>query len=104
MMLTPSYMPGKATELDPHALDGALIEWCLRETAYRRAYPELIPEEVPLTIAHDAGDVCHMCGNLVTWVDHLPPTKAGGAVRCFHNVHLLNVSQDVVIDDIFPRV
>jgi hypothetical protein len=104
MMLTPSYMPGRPKSLEPAVLDGCLVEWALRETAYRHAHPEILPEEVALVVAHDAGDVCHVCGNLVTWVDHLPPTEANGPVRCFKNVHLLNVSQDIVVDDIFPRV
>lgn len=104
MMLTPSYMPGHPRELEAAVLDGCLIEWALRETRYREAHPDLIPEEVTLTIARDAGDVCHVCAEVVTWVDHLPPIEAGGPVRCFKNVHLLNVSQDIVIDDIFPRV
>lgn len=104
MMLTPSYMPGRPRELEAAVLDGCLIEWALRETSYRAAHPDAIPEEVSLTIARDAGDVCHVCGEKVTWVDHLPPNVPGGAVRCFKNVHLLNVSQGIVIDDIFPRI
>lgn len=56
--------------------------------------------------ARDAGDVCGVCGELVTWVDHLPPLDAKSAVRCMKNVHHLNPlgATGVVIDDIFPRV
>lgn len=39
--------------------------------------------------ARDAGDVCHVCSELVTWVDHLPPRDPGGVVRCFANVRTL---------------
>ena len=36
--------------------------------------------------ARDAGDVCGVCGKVVTWVSHLPPLYAGGPPRCFANV------------------
>jgi hypothetical protein len=41
-------------------------------------------ERKPVTgFARDAGDICHICGQLVTWTDHLPPPAAGYPVRCF---------------------
>lgn len=66
--------------------------------------------ESVLTIpARDAGDICHVCGNLVTWVDHLPPLDHDGAVRCFYNVRGLHTCSPyehtgAVVDDIFPGV
>jgi len=36
-----------------------------------------------LPYATDAGETCHRCGQVVTWVDHLPPTRTGMPVRCF---------------------
>jgi hypothetical protein len=67
-------------------------ERALREIRYRMAHPEELPPEVPLSVmipAHDAGDVCGVCGELVSWVDHLPPEKAGAPVRCFAKVREL---------------
>ncbi len=55
-----------------------------------------------MVAARDAGDVCGICGQVVTWVDHLPPRDANSAVQCFVNVRSLR--QDIIIDDIFPRV
>lgn len=101
-MLTRSYAQ---TTTDPAMLWANLHEWILRENAYREAHPDEVPGQVALAEmvpARDAGDVCGVCGQLVTWVDHLPP-EPGGVVRCFVNVvHLPPV--DVEIDDIFPRV
>lgn len=107
MMLTKSYTPAPLTEMTGHELDACLLEWALRETRYRAEHPEEMPPEARLSEmvpARDAGDVCHVCGKLVTWVDHLPPLEAEGPVRCYANVHYLNATQGVVVDDIFPRV
>lgn len=60
-----------------------------------------ILERIP---ARDAGDVCAVCGEIVTWVDHLPATTAGGPVRCFKNVVAIESATSVEIDDIFRRV
>lgn len=79
-------------------------ERALRELRYRDDH-DIVAEEAPLAVilpARDAGDVCGVCGQEVTWVDHLPPNQAGGAVRCFANVRQLR--RDVEIDDIFPKV
>lgn len=100
MMVTYSYF--QATN-DPALGAAQLLEWILREKAYRKAHPDDVPISVTLAElvpARDAGDVCGVCGEIVTWVDHLPPLP-GGSVRCMKNVvHLLPVE----IDDIFPRV
>lgn len=96
---------GKAADMaEAHAI---FHERALRECAYR-ASGESVPftersimETIP---ARDAGDVCHVCGSLVTWVDHLPPRDPGGAVRCFTNVRTLIPAGEVTIDDIFRRV
>jgi hypothetical protein len=98
-MLTQSYAQ---PTVDPAMLWANLAEWLLREEAYRAAHPDEVPVEATLAEmvpARDAGDVCHVCGNLVTWVNHLPPTKAGGPVRCFTNVAALPVGNGVRIID-----
>lgn len=110
-MLTHSYFQ---TTNDPALLWAQLNEWVLREQAYRLAHPDEVPEEKTLIEifppARDAGDVCGVCGELVTWVDHLPPERAGEAPRCRKNVYTLRgpggvaLRTDIVIDDIFPRV
>lgn len=91
MMLTLSYVNGVLEdEADSWA---ALHEWVLREDRYRGSFPEEVPEEVSLTTmiaARDAGDICHVCGQVVTWVEHLPPLNAGGPVRCWVNVRSLD--------------
>ncbi len=55
--------------------------------------------------ARDAGDLCQICEQIVTWTDHLPPLKAGHPVRCFVNVrsirpappqHLLKAGERIV--------
>jgi len=64
----------------------------LREIRYRLAFPEEVSAEASLVTivpARDAGDICHVCGQTVTWVDHLPPLHAGDPVRCFVNVRSL---------------
>ncbi len=64
----------------------------LRELRYRAAFPDEIPPEVSLAEmipARDAGDVCGICGEQVTWLDHLPARRAGGPVRCFSKVREL---------------
>lgn len=65
----------------------------LRELRYRVAFPEDVPAEVSLAEvvpARDAGDMCGVCGEIVTWVDHLPPTLSSGeSVRCYANVGFL---------------
>lgn len=72
-------------------------ERALRELRWRRGVaPDVsfktdtlevrLIEEIP---ARDAGDVCHVCAQIVTWTDHLPPLEAGGPVRCFANVEYL---------------
>lgn len=70
-----------------------LRERVLRELSFRReigfdvnAATGVLALDVP---ARDAGDVCHVCGQMVTWVDHLPPLQAGGVPRCMVNVRLL---------------
>jgi len=101
-MLTQSY--ARDTH-DPALLWAFLHEWALREMAFRKAFPEDVPREEALAAlvpARDAGDVCGVCGQVVTWVDHLPPLDANSAVRCFVNVTTLR--RDVEIDDIFVRV
>lgn len=109
-MLTQSYAQ---TTNDGALLWATLHEWVLREQSYRESHPEDVPEEqrlAEMVPARDAGDVCGVCDQLVTWVDHLPPLKAGGTVRCFVGVTPLRhgssliVEPGVVIDDIFPRV
>lgn len=71
----------------------AADDW--KHIAEEEALREMIP-------ARDAGDVCHVCGEIVTWTDHLPPLGAHSAVRCYKNVHYLTTS--IEIDDIFPSV
>jgi hypothetical protein len=103
-MLTSSY--ARDTN-DPHLLQAMLLEWSLRELAYRKAHPELVPAEerlAEMVPARDAGDVCGVCGEIVTWVDHLPGLTARDAVRCMVNVAQMPTKLDIVIDDIFPRV
>jgi hypothetical protein len=108
-MLTPSYAQ---TTNDPYLLWANLAEWVQRENLYLAAHPELAPDTklVTLPFARDAGDVCGVCGNLVTWVDHLPPVKSGEPVRCAKVDDMLDMMlgyrsrQDVLIDDIFKRV
>jgi hypothetical protein len=105
-MLTQSYAQ---TTNDPALLWAMLWEWSTREIRYREAHPDELPEGHPTltqsVMARDAGDVCHVCGELVTWVDHLPPRDSGGAVRCFANVRTIGSPRlGVEIDDIFPRV
>lgn len=39
--------------------------------------------------ASDAGDICHICEQVVTWMEHLPPLEVGGPVRCYVNVRFL---------------
>ncbi|MDF2751640.1 MAG: hypothetical protein K0S82_22 [Gaiellaceae bacterium] len=79
-------------------------ERALRELRFRASLDQddmLELREVTLTervAARDAGDVCHVCGELVTWVDHLPPRDPFGAVRCFKNVRTLQPTQIEVID------
>lgn len=70
-------------------------ERALREMRFRDDHDEVPVQQITLravVAARDAGDVCHVCGNLVTWVDHLPPRDPGGAVRCFANVETLYVN------------
>lgn len=113
-MLTQSYAQ---TTNDPIMLIACLTEWSLREQAYRKAHPEEVPEEqrlAEMVPARDAGDVCGVCGELVTWVDHLPPRKSGEPARCRKNVEVIYVDVPgvdtpvframVAIDDIFARV
>lgn len=90
MMLTTAYTEGIAEMSDENDIYGVFAEWALRETRYRRDFPEEIPQTIDLLDAlppaRDAGDVCAVCHNLVTWVDHLPPAEPGAAVRCFVDV------------------
>lgn len=63
----------------------------LRELRYRAAFPEELETAQIVSLvasipARDAGQICHICGEEVSWLDHLPPLYAGGAVRCFTNV------------------
>jgi hypothetical protein len=53
----------------------------LRRLSFREALAE-----VEAAYARDAGDVCHVCGQIVTWTDHLPALTAGEPVRCYVNV------------------
>lgn len=116
---------------DAAASWAVLHERGLRELRMRasRDFAEIDAQEVSLieaVPARDAGDVCHMCGKVVTWVDHLPPLTADGPVRCFDNVvsigkanYMIDMmlgyktreevlgpprQRDVEIDDIFRRV
>ena len=103
-MLTHSYFQNTN---DPDLLWAQLTEWGLRELSYRKAHPDEAVNEKPLTElvpAQDAGDVCGVCGELVTWVDHLPPPKWGEPVRCYKNVIPIERATVVDLDDIFPRV
>lgn len=89
-MLTQSYA---SEQPDEAASWACLHEWLMREQSYRASHPEDVPAEVTLgeTIpARDAGDVCHVCGQIVTWTDHLPPLEFDGAVRCYSNVRFLS--------------
>lgn len=77
-----------------------LHERLMRESAYRDAVGldfDTNPAPGVLQIpARDAGDVCHVCGEIVTWTDHLPALNVGGAPRCFADVRAatgLNVVQ-----------
>lgn len=67
-----------------------LRERIMREVRYREhVRDDAIVEEVSfldVVPARDAGDVCHVCGRVVTWTEHLPAKFAGGPVRCFANV------------------
>lgn len=40
---------------------------------------------IKATPATDAGQTCHVCGETVSWLFHLPPIDAGGPVRCFRH-------------------
>jgi hypothetical protein len=40
-------------------------------------------------MTRDAGDICEVCGQVITWVDHLPPLDASSPVRCHANVRVL---------------
>jgi len=86
---------------DPALLWALLHEWVLRETAFRKAFPEELPAEATLAEmvpARDAGDVCGVCGQIVTWTDHLPPFDADSAVRCYVNVIRIPNSGVRIID------
>lgn len=115
MFVTPSY--AKTTN-DPYEIWANLAEWVQRENLYLAAHPESSPDKslIEMPYARDAGDVCGVCGELVTWVDHLPPVSLGKPVRCMKNVTYVRVptntsgpgfalvSRDVEIDDIFVKV
>jgi len=95
-VLTKSFLQGPL--VDGAASWAALHEWALREQAYRKAFPEEVPAEATLAEmvpARDAGDVCGICGEIVSWVDHLPPLAAGAGVRCFSNVRNLQLAPGV---------
>lgn len=71
-----------------------LRERVLRELAYRETVDGHLVLEASvaeLVVATDAGQVCHVCGDVVSWVDHLPPAHGGGPVRCMRNVHGLRI-------------
>jgi hypothetical protein len=89
-----TYPFSDATPTDDAEILAHAIERGQRELMWRdeiRKSGEIFAEKMlhELVPARDAGDVCHVCGNLVTWVDHLPPRDPGGAVRCFVNVRTL---------------
>lgn len=104
LLLTLPFTDESLTPDDDAGRFGLLRERILREIHYRRstgfdfdANPELLALDVP---ARDAGDVCHVCGQIVSWVDHLPPLRAGGVPRCMVNVRVLPPATVDVIDAI----
>lgn len=89
-----TYPFSDATPTDDAEILAHAIERGQRELLWRdelRKSGEIFAEKLlhELIPARDAGDVCHVCGDLVTWVDHLTPLEAGGPVRCFANVSRL---------------
>ena len=92
LLLTLPFSDRKAT--NPAEIFALAVERGQRELLWRDELrksgvifrEKLLHELVP---ARDAGDVCHVCGERVTWVDHLPARDPGGAVRCFTNVRTL---------------
>ena len=80
-----------------------LRERVLRELSFRRAIGfdvEAATGALALDVpARDAGDVCHVCGQVVSWVDHLPPLMAGGVPRCMVNVRVLPAPTIDLTDD-----
>ena len=86
LLLTKSFSsaePKDDAEIYAFALERGMRELRWRLAAKPAVLEVTLAEMVP---ARDAGDVCGVCGELVTWVDHLPPVKSGEAVRCFKNV------------------
>lgn len=64
-----------------HALIG-----CTMTTAQNpRVCDELLRVlgETEREFATDAGHVCRECGQVVSWLHHLPPLRSGLPVRCF---------------------
>ena len=86
LLLTRSFTDSPK-DLDDAARWAVLRERVLRELAYRQTAESAEAQEgvslLNVIPATDAGHVCHECGKIVTWVEHLPPTQAGGPVRCF---------------------
>jgi hypothetical protein len=113
LLLTTSFSERDiAHESDPAMIFAVGHERVLRELRFRvRLEQDDALDAVELSyatlsqvvFARDAGDVCHVCGGVVTWTEHLPPRDPGGAVRCFVNVRTL-LPASVAVDDIFPRV
>lgn len=72
---------------DDAARWAVLRERILREQAYRLTAESAEAQEGVSLIhaipATDAGHVCHECGRVVSWTDHLPPLAVGLPVRCF---------------------
>jgi hypothetical protein len=88
LLLTKPFTDSPAPQ-DDAARWAVLRERTLRELSWRKAgecwedtEPVSLLHEIPAT---DAGHVCHECGRIVSWTDHLPPLHAGGPVRCFVN-------------------
>lgn len=91
LLLTKSFTEGivPRDDADRWAL---LHERTLRELRWRKTEREGITIEIreetlaELLPATDAGQLCNVCGTMVTWTDHLPALEAGGPVRCFVDV------------------
>ena len=78
----------EAIPYDSHLRWAVMHELMLREIAWRREFENKVDEVslIEVVPATDAEHICHVCGNVVTWFDHLPPLQFGDPVRCYAKV------------------
>lgn len=76
------------TPYDEQSAWAVTHERLLREIAWRDLHQADVVEVslIEAVPATDAQHICHVCGGVVTWTDHLPPVRFGEPVRCFANV------------------